>query len=493
MNLLILFIYALPFAIVGFIFEAYPRFINRYIGIDIWTHLLYLQEYHKQKGIPKEIKNGFIVSGVYDYPPAFIYILSKFPVKYIKKYEFVFSPFFDAIFLIIIFLTVFYLTQNIFISFLTQILYLLTPIIILENSSATPRSLGYMLFTLIFLSIFIFENSHNYFLLVFAIIAGSFVFLSHRFTTQAFLFFALFFSIITLNMWYIVVFIFSFIFASILSKGFYFKVMHGHLGNLKFWRDNIKYRFAHQVRGITEQHKTNDFVFRLYNQFLRFPPFVLSIANPWVISAFYFSLFIQITDPVIFRLSQVILLSYLLALFTIWIPGLRFLGEGQRYLELSAFPTALLSALLLQKFFMNEYILTVYGAVGMMAFITIIAIQRKAIIKDKFRTLTPNLKIMFSYLKSLKTKPKLFVIPHQMTTSTIYHTGCPVFVNADYATINKISDVYPYIKKPIREIMKKHRLDLIFLNSDYATISELKIGSYKKIYEVGNYVLLKII
>ncbi len=80
----------------AFIFEAYPRLVNRNFGVDIWTHLLYLKEYHRQKGIPKSIGNGFLVPGEYDYPPVFLFILSKFPFKIVEKYEFLFSPFFSS-------------------------------------------------------------------------------------------------------------------------------------------------------------------------------------------------------------------------------------------------------------------------------------------------------------------------------------------------------------------------------------------------------------
>ena len=77
--------------VIAFFFESYPRFFNRKFGVDIWTHLLYLKEYHKQKGVPKVIDKGFLVPGEYDYPPVFITILSKFPIKLVEKYEFFFS------------------------------------------------------------------------------------------------------------------------------------------------------------------------------------------------------------------------------------------------------------------------------------------------------------------------------------------------------------------------------------------------------------------
>lgn len=482
--------------IVAFVFESYPRLINKKFGVDIWTHLLYLKEYHRQKKIPKVIENGFLVKGEYDYPPAFIFILSKFPIKWVEKYEFIFSPFFDSLLIILIFYISYYLSGNLFISLSVQAIYMLTPIIILENSSATPRSLGYSFFTILFLALFFFTINQNVLFLVIAILSGTLIFLTHRFTTQSFLFFAIFFTIFEKNLIYIDVFILSFLLAMILSKGFYLKVLAGHIGNLKFWADNIRYRFAHQVNGTYKEYKTQDFIFRIYNEFLKFPPFVLEITNPWILFVFYVLLFEMPQDPLLVKMIWWIMFSYILALLTIWIPKLRFLGEGQRYLELSVFPTAFLSAILLfnhlngNKGFM---ILMLYFIIGIFSFTTIVVIQRKGIIKDKYRTLTPQMEEMFDYLKNLKNKPKLLCIPHQITTNTIYHTGCSVYVNADYTNINKISDVYPYLKKPIEIIMKEKKLDLILLNKDYARISDLRIVSYEKIYEVDNFVLLKII
>ena len=98
---------------------------------------------------------------------------------------------------------------------------------------------------------------------------------------------------------------------------------------------------------------------------------------------------------------------------------------------------------------------------------------------------------MFTYLKSLKDKPRLLVIPHQMTTSTIYNADCPVFVNADYTNIEKISDVYPFLKKPIEQVMRKHNLDHILLNENYAKLEELGMKKYKIVKKVENYLLIR--
>lgn len=490
-----IYLISLIIPIFAFFLEAYPRVLNRKFGVDIWTHLLYLKEYKKQRRMPKNIKSGFLVSGDYDYPPIFILILSKFKLKWVEKYEFLFSPFFDSLFIIYIFSISFYITQNFYFSFLTQLIYVLTPIIILENSSATPRSLGYALFAILYTSLFLFlQNGQISFLLV-AVACGTLIFLSHRFTAQGYLFFSLFFSLLEKTWLYIGVFILTFVLAIIFSKGFYLKVLRGHIGNLSFWFKNIKYRFYHQVKGSYKEHDTKDFIFKVYNQFLRFPPFVLMITNPWTTVPLYLVLFYVTSDSLMKNFIFLAVFFYILALVTTWIPFLRFLGEGQRYLELSAFPTAFISsAFLIRNLDTDEgpFLTWFYIIVGLSSLLTIIVIQRKGIVKDKIRTITPDMEKMFSFMKKLTHKPRLLCIPHQITTNTIYHTDCPVFVNANYTDIQKISDVYPYFKITIRKAMEKYKLEMILLNRDYAEIKDLKTGRYEVVKEINNFILLKI-
>ncbi len=489
-----LFLLSFIIPVIAFFFESYPRFFNRKFGVDIWTHLLYLKEYHKQKGVPKVIDKGFLVPGEYDYPPVFISILSKFPIRLVEKYEFFFSPFFDSLHLIIMFFIAYYLSGDLIVAILTQILYLLTPIIVLENSSATPRSLGYTLFTVFIFSLFMFVQTNLVLFFVLSLIAGVFIFLSHRFTAQGALFFVLFFSIIENNSIYFVSYIVSFSLSLIFTNGLYLRVLRGHIGNLKFWYKQIDYRFSHQILGNYKTHKTQDFVFKLYNQFLKFPPFVLAITNPWTLPVTFYLWNTHLLTPLLKQTLELVVLSYVVSLLVIWIPKLRFLGEGQRYLELTAFPAAFLSAKLLVYMMGTSYssmVVVIYLAAALLSLVTILVIQRKAIIKDTLRTLTPEMELMYKYLKSLNKKPRLLCIPHQITTNTIYHTNCPVFVNADYRHIEKISEIYPYLKIPVKKALDKYSLDAVLLNEKYAKIKDLKVKNYKEVKRFGSFVLLK--
>jgi hypothetical protein len=75
-----------------------------------------------------------------------------------------------------------------------------------------------------------------------------------------------------------------------------------------------------------------------------------------------------------------------LAILTLWVHKLRFLGEGQRYLELSAFPAAFVAAQLFLEFFnaKNPFVVGLYSFIIALCIVTIVVIQRKAIIKDSY-------------------------------------------------------------------------------------------------------------
>lgn len=99
---------------------------------------------------------------------------------------------------------------------------------------------------------------------------------------------------------------------------------------------------------------------------------------------------------------------------------------------------------------------------------------------------------IFEYLKSLSNKPNLLCIPHQITTNTIYHTDAKVFVNASYEGIGKISEVYPYMRRPVREIMKKNSLDMVLINTEYASLEDLNLGEHKIVKQFNNFCLVKL-
>src|SRR3989344_3083202 len=236
--------------VLSFALQVYPRFFNKYFGVDVWTRLLEVEHvkraHHK---IPGKIKKGFIIEGTFDYPIIFPWIFSFFPKKFLLNIQGLVSPFFDFLQNILVFYIAFFLTNNIIIALLAQAMYSVIPIIPIENSYLTPRSLGYFNFTLAFFPIFMYHINPNPIFVIGAFIFTCTLFLTHRFALQSFIIISIFFSIIDHSFIYITNLAIALVTVLILTRGFYLRVAKGHAFNIYFWVVNYRYRFAHQIYG----------------------------------------------------------------------------------------------------------------------------------------------------------------------------------------------------------------------------------------------------
>src|SRR5476651_608499 len=134
----IVYLLALIVPTMSFFLQSYPRFFNKYFGVDVWTRFLEADLVRKNKHrIPGKIDKGFIIHGNFDYPPLFPWLLSFIPKKTLEKLQGFVSPFFDAIQCLAIFFIAYQLTNNLYLSILAQAIYMSIPIIALENSYLT--------------------------------------------------------------------------------------------------------------------------------------------------------------------------------------------------------------------------------------------------------------------------------------------------------------------------------------------------------------------
>jgi len=499
MNFLVGFI--IPF--LSFLLQSYPRFFNKYFGVDVWTRLtetdLIRKNNHK---IPGKITKGFIIDGYFDYPPLFPLLLSFIPKQTLENIQGFVAPFFDLIHCYVIFLIALQLTNSIEISLLSQLIYMSTPLIALENSYLTPRSFGYLNFTLATYPLLIYSLDHKLIYLLIGYIFTTLIFLSHRFATQSFLFVVIFFTVIDKTLFYFLVFSAGLLTALLLTKRYYLRVLKGHWSNIYFWILNYKYRFSHQVRGNIKNKQNKDFVALIYSLLSKLSPIALLGINIWIVSAFVFFYariknieFVPFNNPMFYKMSLWILFFYLFAIAVLSIKRLIPIGEGQRYLEMATAPSSILSAILFYSLFNSElkvisiylFILLVIANLSLIVFI-----QNKGVIKDKDRTLNQDMKKMYDFINKMKLTPRIICIPHQITTMTLYNTKADILVNADNEKLMTMFDFYPIIKKPIEKIAKKYKLDHLLLRENFAKLKELEIKNPKIVFKAGDIVLVKL-
>ncbi len=492
--------YIVPFIvpIISFFLQSYPRFFNRYFGVDVWTRLIEIdqvrREHHK---IPGKISKGFIIDGYFDYPIVFPWLLSFIPKKVLFEIQGFISPIFDCLQNVLVYFVAYYLFGNIQIALIAQLIYMLTPITILENSYLTPRSFGYFLFTLSFLPLIFYTIDHQWTFLLFAYFVTTLLFLTHRFALQSLLFISIFFTFFDRSLIFLLNFAVAFVSATLLTKGYYLRIAKGHFYNIYFWVKNYQYRFAHQVFGNKKQKK-QDWVGAIYKLLSTFSPILIFGTSLWTISAFiYLILFYikQVTfSNILFQMSIWVVFFYVLAIIVLKVKRLIPIGEGQRYLEMATVPSAILSAYIFLHFSSFYYWQSIFilGFLLLANFFLIIFIQIKGIIQDKNRSLTENMLKVFAYINGLKGTPRIMCIPHQITTMTIYNTKADVLVNADNKQLMTMFDFYPVLTKPLPYIAKKYKLDYLLMRESFVTLAELKINQKDVIFTAGDVKIVRI-
>jgi len=498
-------IWFVPFIIplASFVLQAYPRLFNRFFGVDVWTRLIETRHVRDAgHRIPrKKLEGQFIIDGYFDYPPVFPFLLSFIPTEKLKHLQGFIAPLFDALQIILIYYAAIYLIGDVRVALLAQAIYMLTPMIAIENSYMTPRSLGYLNFTLAVLPLVIFYYVHNPWFYVAGVIFSVFIFLTHRFAMQAFLFISIFFTFYLNTPIFIQAYLIGFTLAVLLTRGYYLRVLKGHLSNIYFWVCNLDYRWAHQIRGLPKENKKieQDWVGKVNTFMAVFSPIALFGLNPWALSSFatlaalYFGWFPVSSMFVTFAVW--IIFFYVFGSSVLKIKQLMPIGEGQRYMEMATVPASILSASLFFELLDTPYknwviaglILVLAGNLGLILFI-----QMKGIINDRNRSITDDMWNVFDYINSVKGNMRIICVPHQNTTMTVYCTNKAVFVNADNPGLMRIQEVYPILRLSLEELKMKYNLTHALVKESFATLSELKLSKKNIEYQSGDVMVVKI-
>lgn len=504
-------LWSLTMPLLSFVLQSYPRFFNLYFGVDVWTRLLEIEHVKRANHkIPGKIKRGFIIEGMFDYPIIFPFIFSFFPKKFLLNIQGLVSPFFDVLQNILVFYITYSLTNRLEVALLSQAMYSVIPIIPIENSYLTPRSLGYFNFTLAFFPIFMFHINGNPIFLLISLFFTCTLFLTHRFALQSFLIISIFFSLVDRSFIYLANIILAFVIVMILTRGFYLRVAKGHLFNIYFWVINYRHRFSHQIYALKKSKKRVDWVGRVYSLLSLFSPIFMFAMNIWAFSAVIFLIFHtwcgnepthQVcnlknfpSDPIFYRMSLWIVFFYVFGAIVLKVKRLIPIGEGQRYMEMSSVPSVILASVLFFYFF-QQYALISTLALGILLIGNlglILFMQIKGIITDKNRSLTSDLQNAYRFINKLKGRPRILCIPHQITTMTVYNTKADVLVNADNPGLMKIQEIYPVLKASIPTLQKTYSLDYLLLRESYAKLSDLAIKKPRIIFRSGDVSIIKL-
>lgn len=495
--------YGLIVPILSFFLQVWPRLINRYFGVDPWRHLTTAEYIRENNRLPKSMINKYILPVPFGYPPMLAILLSFFPKKFAEKYQFMFSPVIDSITNFLIFLSALFLTNDIKAAIFAQLISLSTPITVLESSILNPRTLSYLIFYSSFFPLLMYSLNGNLFFLLLAACMLFILFFTHKLAIQAYLFNIVSFSILERNPFYILFFFVVFGLAFILSGGLYKTIFKDHLLTLNIFRKYYDFRL-HQFRKEQNEKGRKDFIYKLYKLSFKNPFIYIMGNNPWlalliILYIFSFEKMVKVTSQInsaiFIKLNIWIFILLGCGLLILSIKKIKFLGEGNRYIEYVAFPISVILGCLFSSF------LTIYGlkflTVFIMIFLTLIGsivyIQTKIIVQDKLRTITSDLWKVINYLQLHEDENiRIFFSPTSLGDPVMYFVSGKALLTDSARGIVRLKDILPVVSKPMDEIVTKYNLNYILIKKSYVTLEELKLKHYKNVKKFGDYMLINL-
>lgn len=502
----------LSVSIGSFFLQVWPRLRNRYFGVDTWRHLLMADYIRTRKELPKSSEK-YIFSEPSDYPPLLRIVISFLSKEIADRYQWIISPTFDMLHSLTLFFSGWLLTTSVYGGLIAQTTYILSPLVVIENSNLTTRSFASFLSSLTFFLFVLFLAHGSYWALSLGLLFGILLITAHRFSLQAFIFYTIGLIIYEKSAYPLFFLLACLGGAILLTRGYSWRVLTGHIQMLKYWRRNIHNRYAHQVRGLpkksTEDGKkdtSGDIVFKLYSYIQKLPLIAILASNPssiipLLVTVLALSGVVPLRDagletPI---WPLLILWSACLTVVGIIIRQIRFfefIGEGERYQDSGIFSstlvTAQLSLHLIDRGYTTE-VLTGLISLWVIGLGMSLYLQWEVVYKDNDRSIRDELWEVFRLINEQSGEVRLMSVPLLLADSAMYFSKAKVLsTDSSVAHLKYYDDFFPVLKKPLNQILEQYSITHLLVNSGYVELEELNLNQEYQILHSGKFYLLQI-
>jgi hypothetical protein len=477
---------------IAFSLRVMPLWKYRNRGVDAYYYLLCVEEFKKKKRIPIVLPPYFRLENQEQwYPPGFAIFLSLFPKRLLEKYYWAISPIVECLIIAVLYAVVYIVTGNIWIALLGGLLYSIHLTSLWESFALTSRQLGSLLLVIVLLSLFGYINYNNYFLLAVFLLAGFFLLMTHKMSTQL-LWFAL--PLMSLVFWdpvYILGGIAIMVLTFILSGGFYVKVLRAHYDILSFWNRNWRNLGAHQVNsspvyGDEARHDANRFFKKGPNDLLRHFR-SLGIINFFVVMLIFPLIFYPQLSFFDQQMLWWVILTYILAALTLFVPQLRFFGEGTKYLKMAVLPVLYLTAVTLSyKWDINYYY---YPLLVVCILVTIYVDYRfkQYVERNKFSPEDSDFKQIVAFFANEGGTGVIGCIPCGMADAIAYYCRRSVLWGTHSYGFRQAEPFFPVLRKPLEFFIAEYGISHLVIDSDYVSPETLRLSPANRVFVASTY------
>jgi hypothetical protein len=461
------------------------------IGQDTWFHLLIADIIRRKKRLPDKTEY-FIYDGPYGYPPLLHILLARIPANVAERFAWLFSAIVEAIQILFLFFFSLYVTEEPSVAVLASFVYAISPIIIGETHSLNTRPLGSLIFTLTMVPIILYPIYNNLYFAMVGVFFGIILLHTHKLATQALFFTLIGFAIIERNPVYLLLEGCIFGGAIILPGGWYRKkIVPEHIAILDFWRRHIKDDYYSREEHLDNGENRDDkSLILLLLTILK----KLISKGYWMFFVIFSLLFFGFDLSVIeIKLLESMLIIFSCFIVFDYVPFLKFLGEGHRYLECGVFPTAFLAASIVVRSFRNIFVDALFLFCILFSVI-IIYLSRGGGAYDRI-ALNTAIKEIYNYVKEAK-KEGVMCIPYNLSYMTAYFTRKKVFFVDNALTYEKAYTEALFgspADKPLRALIDKYGISYVIVDKVYFDLSCLDLGTVTEIMERDKYCLLEVV
>jgi hypothetical protein len=290
--------------------------------------------------------------------------------------------------------------------------------------------------------------------------------------------------------------------AVVSSRGFYFKILSGHIGTIRFWLKHYKeygldylskQRSVQKATVPKDAENANDrsiFV-RMWRRTRRLNPFYwllkISPFNPFAIVPFIMLPWIHLETA-----WQTVMLgwSLLTTVFFYLATYLRFLGHypGRRqFLHYGAFPTAYLCSIFALES-ASPFALTVISVTFLLSIIQNVRTWLRTCLHNRADDQS-LLQETFNYLRN-SNKDGVICLPASHTYAVPYFSGKKVFYTMSHRNYEKLGLFFPVLSVPLKELTEEYDIHFVLVDTTIVPVSRIAADGFKMIMEENGYALM---
>jgi hypothetical protein len=436
------------------------------------------------------------------YPPLYAGLLALLPMEWLERHSGKISQSIDLLHGLLIFLAVLWISNSLLVASLSGVSYMMAFFPFSCNTQLQPRGLANLLLTLVMMGLWFYIDSGSLILWSGVLILCVILLFLHKMTVQICVVYLLILGWMARDVMIPLLIPASVSIGIIVSKGFYLKMLRAHWDIVSFWHENIYFLGGHQYYESPRYYKDSSSAELRRKKIRRLLARTVRIFDHNVFVLFLPALVYSAVSSPPGRhemfLWTWLIVTYLWAFVTTFIPYFMALGEGSYYVYQTFLPMFLLVGLSIHfmPIFLQEWLFGLWAA-GIA--ISIIQWEKycQSIPHSRTAAIRPDFKEVLEYLKELP-KDGVFCISFHLPDAVAYWTRKRVFWGGhSYGFHAFLKPYFPIMREQVTEVLKKEPLNyLVFWRGYLESLKDIGLQEGRHIrylFGKGEYELYEII